>query len=397
MRPWRWRRTPLHGRRCAARLRTRARYRRPRLGGDEFALIIVGCDESVAKERAETVRQRIQDLEFVFEQEIFRIGASIGVVPIDSGTRDLNELQQLADAACYAAKDAGRNRVHMVSGSEDAAHEHRGEMRWVQRLNHAIDTDNFELHGQRILPLGEHNRTTERIEILLRMRDRATRRLVPPGAFLPAAERYGLQGRLDLWVVKTVIDAIGEQLPREVENREFWVNLSGASVGDPNISHEIVTLVENSGLPRGCLNFEITETAVIRKISEAKQLIAALQSMGCRFALDDFGSGLSSFGYLKELNVDCLKIDGQFVRDISHDPTDRIFVKSIIDIAHTLGMTVIAEFVEDDRILGIIQSLGSDFAQGFGIHRPEPLPNMVSMTTAMRVAGLSGNRKDSAA
>ena len=119
--------------------------------------------------------------------------------------------------------------------------------------------------------------------------------------------------------------------------------------------------------------------------------------MGCRFALDDFGSGLSSFGYLKELNVDCLKIDGQFVRDISHDPTDRIFVKSIIDIAHTLGMTVIAEFVEDDRILGIIQSLGSDFAQGFGIHRPEPLPNMVSMTTAMRVAGLSSNRKNSAA
>ncbi|MEM1261410.1 MAG: EAL domain-containing protein [Pseudomonadota bacterium] len=362
-----------------------------RFGGDEFALLIVGCDEKVAFERAEGVRQRIQDLEFVWENEIFRVGASIGVVPIDAALRDLNELQQLADAACYAAKDAGRNRVHMVSGDEDAAHERRGEMRWVQRLNHAIDNDDFELFGQRILPLNETDTTRERIEILLRMRNRATNRLIPPGAFLPAAERYGLQGRLDQWVVSRVIDAMGEQVASEIENRNFWVNLSGASIGDPKISRELIRMVEQADVPRGVLNFEITETAVIRKISEAKALIAALQDMGCRFALDDFGSGLSSFGYLKELNVDCLKIDGQFVRDIATDPTDRIFVKSIIDIAHTLGMKVIAEFIEDDEILRIIQSLGSDFGQGFGIHRPEPLHAMVSMTTALRVAGLSKN------
>ncbi|MEM8984085.1 MAG: EAL domain-containing protein [Pseudomonadota bacterium] len=360
-----------------------------RLGGDEFALIIVGCDESVARSRAEGVRQRIQDLEFVWENEIFRVGASIGVVPIDAEIRDLNELQQLADAACYAAKDAGRNRVHMVSGDEDAAHERRGEMRWVQRLNYAIDNDDFELYGQRILPLGDYSHRTERIEILLRMRNRATNRLIPPGAFLPAAERYGLQGRLDQWVVSRVIDAMDEQVASEMENRQFWVNLSGASIGDPKISRELIRMVKDANLPRGVLNFEITETAVIRKISEAKRLIAALQEMGCRFALDDFGSGLSSFGYLKELNVDCLKIDGQFVRDIATDPTDRIFVKSIIDIAHTLDMQVIAEFIEDDDILQIIRSLGSDFGQGFGIHRPEPLDAMVSMTTAMRIAGLS--------
>lgn len=360
-----------------------------RLGGDEFAMIIVGCSEETALRRAETVRQHIQDLKFFWENDVFRVGASIGVVPIGAGSRDLNELQQLADAACYAAKDAGRNRVHMVTGAEDEVHAHRGEMRWVQRLNHAIDNENFELYGQRILPLADDHRSIERIEILLRMRDPVTRRLIPPGAFLPAAERYGLHGRLDQWVVGRVIESMAGQLASEVENREFWVNLSGASVGDPTVSRELIRMVEAADLPRGSLNFEITETAVIRKIGEAKQLIAALRAMGCRFALDDFGSGLSSFSHLRQLSVDCLKVDGQFIRDIGKNPTDRIFVKSIIDIAHTLDMTVTTEFVEDDDILGIVQSLGSDYAQGFGIHRPEPLNAMVSETTEVRVSGLN--------
>jgi EAL domain-containing protein (putative c-di-GMP-specific phosphodiesterase class I) len=297
-------------------------------------------------------------------------------------------LQQIADAACYAAKEAGRNRVHLVADQEDVAHEHRGEMRWVQRLNHAIDTDSFVLFGQRILPLAGHCEQTERIEILLRMRDRESGRLIPPGAFLPAAERYGLQGRLDQWVLRNVIAALGVQNPTEVAHRQFWVNLSGASVGDAKVAAALVDMVRDAGLPPGCLNFEITETAVIRKIADAKNLISAMQQMGCRFALDDFGSGLSSFGYLKQLNVDCLKIDGQFVRDIVTDPTDRIFVKSIIDIAHTMNMRTVAEFVEGPEILETVQSLGSDYAQGFGIHRPEPLDSMVTMTTAMRVAGL---------
>ncbi|MEM7804705.1 MAG: EAL domain-containing protein [Pseudomonadota bacterium] len=359
-----------------------------RLGGDEFALILVGCDESAAMQRAEVIRQRIQDLEFLWQQEVFRIGVSIGVVPIVGRSQNLNELQQLADAACYAAKEAGRNRVHLVSDSEDAAHEHRGEMRWVQRLNHAIDSDSFVLYGQRILPLGGRCDRTERIEILLRMRDRENGRLIPPGAFLPAAERYGLQGRLDLWVVRNVIDALHGQNVDELARRQFWINLSGASIGDDKVADALIDMVHAAGLPEGCLNFEITETAIIRKIADAKRLISALQEMGCRFALDDFGSGLSSFGYLKQLNVDCLKIDGQFVRDITTDPTDRIFVKSIIDIAHTMNMRIVSEFVENHEVLETVQSMGSDYAQGFGIHRPEPLESMVSMTTAMRVAGL---------
>lgn len=360
-----------------------------RLGGDEFALIIVGCTQEVALQRAENVRQIIQDLEFMWEDEVFRIGASIGVVPVAQSVRDLNELQQLADAACYAAKEAGRNRVHLVSGKEDAAHEHRGEMRWVQRLNHAIDTDSFVLFGQRIAPMNEESEQSERVEVLLRMvdRERDPVRLIPPGAFLPAAERYGLQGKLDHWVISKVIDVLSEQDPDKVAKQSFWVNLSGATVGDSNISHELIRRVREANLPPGCLNFELTETAVIRKIDDAATLIESLQSMGCRFALDDFGSGLSSFGYLKRLNVDYIKIDGEFVRDIVTDPTDRIFVKSIIDIAHTLGMSVVAEFVEDEEILQMVRSLGSDYAQGFGIHRPEPLEALVSTRSKSQAVG----------
>ncbi|MEL7313166.1 MAG: EAL domain-containing protein, partial [Pseudomonadota bacterium] len=359
-----------------------------RLGGDEFGMVLRGCTRQVALQRAEAIRERIHELEFIWDSEIFRIGASIGVVPIGSGDHSINELQQVADAACYAAKDAGRNRVHLVDSESDAAHEHRGEMRWVQRLNHAIDTDSFTLFGQRIVALDGAPDQPERIEVLVRMRDRVNNRLIPPGAFLPAAERYGLQGRLDQWVVREAISVLRQQDPRVVERQELWVNLSGSTVGDAKLSQQLIEQVKAAGLRPGSLNFEITETAVIRRIEDAIHLIGALREMGCAFALDDFGSGLSSFGYLKRLNVNCLKIDGQFVRDIATDPTDRIFVKSIIDIAHTLGMRVVAEFVEDDRILGEIQKLGSDFGQGFGIHRPEPLDNMVTLTTAIRNAGL---------
>ncbi|MEO0366400.1 MAG: EAL domain-containing protein [Pseudomonadota bacterium] len=359
-----------------------------RLGGDEFGMVLRGCTRAVALQRAEAIREKIHELEFIWDSEIFRIGASIGVVPIGDGDQSINELQQVADAACYAAKDAGRNRVHLVDSESDAAHEHRGEMRWVQRLNHAIDTDSFTLFGQRIVALDGAPDQPERIEVLVRMRDRVNNRLIPPGAFLPAAERYGLQGRLDQWVVREAISVLRQQDARIVERQELWVNLSGSTVGDPKLSQQLIAQVEAADLRPGSLNFEITETAVIRRIEDAIHLIGALREMGCAFALDDFGSGLSSFGYLKRLNVNCLKIDGQFVRDIATDPTDRIFVKSIIDIAHTLGMRVVAEFVEDERILTEIQQLGSDFGQGFGIHRPEPLDNMVTLTTAIRNAGL---------
>ncbi|MFK7828625.1 MAG: EAL domain-containing protein [Congregibacter sp.] len=356
-----------------------------RLGGDEFALLLVGVNQEVALERAENVRQSIQDLEFIWEQELFRIGVSIGIVPVQKNSFDLKELPQLADAACYAAKEAGRNRVHLVDSTEDAAHEHRGEMRWVKRLNQAVDTDNFVLFGQQILALDPADSEKHRMEILLRMLDRRNNRLIPPGAFLPAAERYGLRGRLDQWVVDKVLSILSAQEPGCLARQQLWVNLSGASVGDTQVSQALIRSVEAADLPPGCLNFEITETAIIRKLDDAADLVKALQNMGCRFALDDFGSGFSSFGYLKRLNVDYVKIDGQFVRDITTDPTDRIFVKSIIDIAQTLGMRVVSEFVEDDETLAMVRELGSDYAQGFGIHRPEPLASLVKISAPVPV------------
>ena len=356
-----------------------------RLGGDEFGLIVSSCTQEAAVRRAESIREKIKELVFHWQKETFRVGASIGVVRIGSGGIDLNELQQVADAACYAAKEAGRNRVHFVCGDQDAAHEHRGDMRFVQRLSTAIDSDNFVLFGQRIVPVAEHSPRTERFEVLLRMRDRDGQRLIPPGAFLPAAERYGLQDRIDQWVVSRLIDILRTQNPITLAKQQFWINLSGASIGDAQMADTLIELVKTSGLPEGCLNFEITETAVVRKINDAKRLISALRDMGCRFALDDFGSGLSSFGYLKQFKVDLLKIDGQFIKDITVDRTDRIFVKSLIDIAHTLNLETVAEFVESDEILDAVQALGSDYAQGFGIHRPEPLESLIAAGAAERV------------
>ncbi|MEM9530504.1 MAG: EAL domain-containing protein [Pseudomonadota bacterium] len=343
-----------------------------RLGGDEFGIVLKNCPAEAALRVAETVRRAVEDYQFTWGSDVFRIGVSIGVVPIDCARGDINELQQLADAACYAAKEAGRNQVHFVTDDSDQAQKHRGEMRWVHRLRDAMDSNRFALFEQKIMPLND-GREPERVEILLRMRDPATRKLIPPGAFLPAAERYGLSIKLDEWVVTNLLRSLFVHESFSAEGRRYWVNLSGLSMGDHKFCETLLQLMRSSPLPPGMVNFEITETAVIRNVAEASSLIAALREMGCEFALDDFGSGLSSFGYLKKLKVDYIKIDGMFVRDIVEDKTDRIFVKSIIDIAHTLNIKTIAEFVENDDILNIVKSLGADYAQGFGVHRPQML------------------------
>ncbi|MFK7954660.1 MAG: EAL domain-containing protein [Lysobacterales bacterium] len=344
-----------------------------RLGGDEFGVLAINRTVDEVLDQAERVRKVVDELLFPWESQVFRIGVSIGCVPIDRRRGDVNELQQLADAACYAAKEAGRNQVHLVQGEKDLARAHRGEMRWVQRLHDAMDNNRFALFGQKIVPLHGAGNEPERMEVLLRMRDIESQKLVPPGAFLPAAERYGLSIKLDEWVVSNLLKTLFVHESFHAEGRRYWVNLSGASVGDAKFSQALLSLMENSQLPPGMVNFEITETAVIRSVSEAAKLICALKEMGCALALDDFGSGLSSFGYLKRLNVDYLKIDGMFIRDIVKDRTDQIFVKSIIDIAHSLNIKTIVEFVENDEILAVVRDLGADFGQGFGIHRPELL------------------------
>lgn len=342
-----------------------------RLGGDEFGLILWQCPTSVAHRIAEAIRTAIEEYQFQWDAETYRIGISVGAVAIDSALGTTAEIQQLADAACYQAKDNGRNRVHFAQEEGESINEQRGEARWVQRLHEAMDNNRFALYGQLIKPIRAQGREPDRMEILLRMREPRTRRLIPPGAFLPAAERYGLSVRLDEWVVRSLLkmlyvhDAVG------ASDRRYWINLSGNSVGDRRFVDFLIAEVKNCGLPGGMINFEITETAVIRNVGEAGRLMSQLGDIGCQFALDDFGSGLSSFGYLKKLPVDYIKIDGMFIRDILTDEIDRIFVKSIIDIARTMGIKTIAEFVENTAILAVVSELGADYVQGFGVHRPE--------------------------
>jgi diguanylate cyclase (GGDEF)-like protein/PAS domain S-box-containing protein len=341
-----------------------------RLGGDEFAIILLECPPEVASRIAESIRQRIEEFRFHWDVETYRIGVSIGGVPIDPDVGDISELQQLADAACYAAKEAGRNRVHMVSGEKDSARVHRGQVRWVQRLREAMDKNRFAIYAQPIRPVNEDSDERESLEILLRLRDPESRQLIPPGAFLPAADRYGMSIELDKWVITSLFNMLFVHHAFEAVHRKYWINLSGSSVGDRRFAEFLKHAVASSPLPPGTINFEITETSVIRNIAEASELISALREMGCQFALDDFGSGLSSFTYLKKLPVDIVKIDGSFIRDLLKDDTDRIFVKSIIDIAHTLDIKVVAEFVEGEEILEVVRDLGADYYQGFMTGRP---------------------------
>ncbi|MGI9234560.1 MAG: EAL domain-containing protein [Woeseiaceae bacterium] len=341
-----------------------------RLGGDEFAIILWECPTEVAKRIAESIRQSIENFRFHWDVETYRIGVSIGCLPIDPNVGDISELQQLADAACYAAKEAGRNCVHMVSGEKDSARVHRGQVRWVQRIREAMDNNRFAIYAQPILPIDKDSDERESLEILLRLRDPETRKLIPPGAFLPAADRYGMSVELDKWVITSLFNMLFVHHAFEAVHRKYWINLSGSSVGDRRFAEFLKNAVARSPLPPGTINFEITETSVIRNISEANELMSSLREMGCQFALDDFGSGLFSFSYIKDLPVDIVKIDGSFVRNLLRDETDKIFVKSIIDIAHTLNIKAVAEFVEDEETLEVVRELGADYFQGFMTGRP---------------------------
>ena len=233
-----------------------------------------------------------------------------------------------------------------------------------------MSNNRFAIYGHNIVPLGDDPDEPERIEILLRLRDPETRKMVPPGAFLPAAERYGLSVELDQWVVSNLLHALFIHHAFEAKERQYWINLSSSSICDQRFAAFLKDAIERSGLPPKTINFEISETAAVRSISDASKLMRDLQEMGCRFALDDFGSGVSSYHTIKQLPLDFIKIDGGYVREILRDDTDRIFVKSIIDIGRSLNVKIIAECVESDEILKMVKDLGADYAQGFAVSRP---------------------------
>lgn len=343
-----------------------------RLGGDEFGILLRNCPLARAQDIAAQVLAALNEFRFSWLGKTFAIGGSIGLVAINRSSGTLADLMGRADVACYAAKDLGRNRIHLFQEDDVELARRQGEMHWVARINAALEQDRFELHWQRIDALGPTPRPAFR-EILLRLRDESGT-LIGPGAFLPAAERYNLAPALDRWVVRRLLEHVARH-PAAAHGAapSYFVNLSGATLNDAGFDAYLRELLRETGLPATLLCFEITETAAIANLSRALDFIHTIRAEGCRFALDDFGSGLSSFTYLKTLPVDYLKIDGAFVRDITRDPMDRAIVEAIHRIGHTVGLKTVAEFVEDAAILPELTRLGVDYAQGYELHRPEPL------------------------
>ncbi len=349
-----------------------------RLGGDEFGLLLENCPLSQADQIAEGIREAVSSFRFVWESKTFSVGVSIGMTPVTAKARGVSELLSAADVACYTAKDQGRNRVHTYLADDSELLQRHNEMRWVARIKQALEDDRFVLYQQsmRMLDANATLRSQTHSEFLVRMLG-DDGEIILPGAFIPAAERYGIMTQLDRWVVKSVIEYLAElyrETPDTAELGIFFVNLSGASLGDSDFFNFIGDQLERNALPAELLCFEITETAAISNMHLAVDFIRRIRSLGCQFALDDFGSGMSSFSYLKALPVDYLKIDGGFVRDIDNDRMNYAIVKAVNEIGHVAGLCTIAEFVEDDAIFSTLQDIGVDLAQGYNISRPVAVP-----------------------
>jgi diguanylate cyclase (GGDEF)-like protein/PAS domain S-box-containing protein len=345
-----------------------------RLGGDEFGLLIECCAIESAQRVAGTIQKTIQDFQFSCQGHNFKIGVSIGLVAISTATSNLTDLLKAADAACYVAKEKGRNQIHVCHTQDlDVAHRH-GQMRWITHLQGALQNNQFMLYLQSVAAV--ESNAVRHYEFLLRVKNRDGD-IIRAGAFLPAAERYDLIIEIDRWVVTHALELLRNH-PDFLENIHFCsINLSGSSLAQHGFLDFIIGQLVESGIDGGKICFEITETAAIANLNTATRFIATLKQKGCRFALDDFGSGLSSFSYLKNLKVDYLKIDGMFVRDIVDDPIDSAIVKAINEVGHMMGLKTIAEFVENDEIKAILQKIGVDYVQGSGIASPRPFSEVL--------------------
>lgn len=342
-----------------------------RLGGDEFGVILESCSVEMAQKIAQSMCDRMRDFRFVHDDKRFRVGTSIGLVPIDGTMPTLASILQAADNTCYAAKEAGRNRVHVWIDTDQAIAARSGEMRWASRIERALDDNQFVLFAQNIRPI-QGKLAGRHLELLIRMKDEDGS-LISPSAFLPSAERFNLATRLDQWVLKHAIDWI-RSLPPATELETISVNLSGHSIGDRSFHRQAIAILKDAGesvCQRLC--FEITETAAVTNMADATTFIDQVRRRGVRVALDDFGAGASSFGYLKRFPVDYLKIDGQFIRDITEDPLNDATVRCFVEVARVLGIKTVAEYVESAEILSKLASIGVDYAQGFHIHKPEAI------------------------
>lgn len=341
-----------------------------RLGGDEFGLLAQGAGPIEAQVLAERMRNCIEDVVFPWEGRSYTVSASIGVVVADHPGATLKDILACADSACYQAKEDGRNRVHLYREDKDTTRR-QGEMEWATRLRRALEEDRLLLDYQEVVPLDpEPGDDAPRIELLLRLRDEDGN-VVPPGAFLPAAERYGLMPAIDRWAIRTALANADRLHPRGSGLRSFAINLSGASIEDQGLADYILGCIAEYAVEPRRVCLEITETVAVRNLRRVVPVIERLRAAGCRIALDDFGAGMSSFGYLKNLPLDIIKIDGSFVRDLETDPLSGIIVGAIAQIGHQRGLRVVAEWVDDPRMLAGLRERGVDLAQGFALHRPE--------------------------
>ncbi len=343
-----------------------------RLGGDEFGMLLVGCPLDKARQIADDVCRKVADHRFVWRDRIFNVGASIGLVEISTAAGSIDEVLASADSACYQAKRQG-GHVTVYSARDETYARETGEIQWLQLLQSALKEHRFELYCQPIVAAYGDGESGPAMEVLVRLRNDAGEQ-VSPADFLQAAERYRLMGLVDRQVVQTTLDALGRGAITLPANRSIALNISGQTLADVQFLEFVVDCFDATGANPAQVCFEIAENAVIANLDHARRFIGVLHGMGCRFALDDFGSGVGSFAKLKLLAVDFLKIDGSFIRNLARDTVNQAMVTAMIKLARTLNFKVIAEHVEDDASVEAARLIGVDFMQGYALGRPAPLP-----------------------
>ena len=342
-----------------------------RLGSDEFAIILKRCSLENATVIAERIRLEIKQFRFLYKEKMFDLSACLGVVELNAEVKDFSQALGSADLACNIAKEQGRNRVHIYESTDEAMLKHENQMMWVSRINLALEEDLFQIYRQKIELLHGDPAREEHYEILIRLKDKEGE-VLSPIHFIPAAERYGLMPRIDRWVIKTTFKKMAAEFTRKPDSKLVCsINLSGHSFSEEGLVVYIREQLKKFDIPADRICLEITETAAVSNLTQAVKFMEELKETGCHFALDDFGSGMSSFTYLKNLPVDYLKIDGYFVKTMMENKIDKAMVNSIHQIGNVMGLKTIAEFVENDEIMNGLKEMGVDYGQGYGIGKPE--------------------------
>ena len=342
-----------------------------RLGSDEFAIILRQCSLVHATEIAERIRLVIKQFRFLYQEKMFDLSACLGVVELNAEIKDFSQALGAADLACSVAKEQGKNRVHIYKSSDEMLLKHENEMQWISRINQALEEDLFQIYRQKIELLDGDPAREEHYEILIRLKE-SNGEVLSPFHFIPTAERFNLMPKIDRWVIKTTLKRMVEEFVKYPDSKLVCsINLSGQSFSEEGFISYIKEQINKFAIPANRVCLEMTETAAVSNLTQAVKFMEELKAFGCHFSLDDFGSGMSSFTYLKNLPVDYLKIDGYFVKTLIENKIDKAMVNAIHQIGNVMGLKTIAEFVENDEIMNELKKMGIDYGQGYGIHKPE--------------------------